>query len=82
MFFNSKDIDAIINLKRDIDDIRKKIIEDNKQIQELTKQFLGAEISEETMAKIIDHEVSQEIARRIRRDILGGEGSRIFSSIT
>ncbi len=73
MFFNSKDIDAIINLKRDIDDIRKKIIEDNKQIQELTKQFLGAEISEETMAKIIDHEVSQEIARRIRRDILGGE---------
>ena len=71
MFFNSKDIDAIINLKRDIDDIRKKIIEDNKQIQELTKQFLGAEISEETMAKIIDHEVSQEIARRIRRDILG-----------
>ena len=73
MFFNAKDIDAIINLKRDIDDIRKKIIEDNKQIQELTKQFLGAEISEETMARIIDHEVSQEIARRIRRDILGGE---------
>jgi len=30
MFFNSKDIDAIINLKRDIDDIRKKIIEDKK----------------------------------------------------
>jgi len=73
MFFNDKDIDAIINLKRDIDDIRKKIIEDNKQIQELTKQFLGEEISEETMAKIIDHEISQEIARRIRRDILGGE---------
>lgn len=73
MFFNEKDIDAIINLKRDIDDIRKKIIEDNKQIQEFTKQFLGTQISEEVMAKIIDHEVSQEIARRIRRDILGGE---------
>jgi uncharacterized protein YeeX (DUF496 family) len=73
MFFNEKDIDAIINLKRDIDDIRKKIIEDNKQIQELTKQFLGEQISEETMAKIIDQEVSQEIVRRIRRDILGGE---------
>jgi uncharacterized protein YeeX (DUF496 family) len=73
MFFNEKDIDAIINLKRDIDDIRKKIIEDNKQIQELTKQFLGEQLSEETMAKIIDQEVSQEIVRRIRRDILGGE---------
>lgn len=73
MFFNEKDIDAIINLKRDIENIRKKIIEDNKQIQELTKQFLGEQISEETMAKIIDQEVSQEIVRRIRRDILGGE---------
>jgi lactate dehydrogenase-like 2-hydroxyacid dehydrogenase len=73
MFFNDSDIDAIINLKRDIDDIRKKIIEDNKQIQEFTKQFLGEQISEETMAKIIDQEISQEIARRIRRDILGGE---------
>lgn len=73
MFFNEKDIDAIINLKRDIDVIRKKIIEDNMQIQELTKQFLGAEYSEEVMAKIIDQEISQEIARRIRRDILGGE---------
>ena len=70
MFFNEKDIDAIIKLKEDIDDIRRKIIEENQQIQEFTKQFLGAQISEEVMAKIIDHEVSQEIARRIRRDIL------------
>lgn len=73
MFFNEKDIDAIINLKNDIDNIRKKIIEDNKQIQELTKYFLGEQISEETMVKIIDQEISKEIARRFRRDILGGE---------
>ena len=71
MFFNEKDIDAIIKLKEDINDIRRKIIDDNQRIQEFTKQFLGEQISEEVMAKIIDHEVSQEIARRIRRDILG-----------
>jgi len=73
MFFNEKDVEALIKLQQDINDIRNKIIEDNMQIQELTKQFLGAEYSQEVMAKIIDQELSQEIARRIRRDILGGE---------
>lgn len=71
MFFNEKDVEALIKLQQDIDVIRNKIIEDNMQIQELTKQFLGAEYSQEVMAKIIDQELSQEIARRIRRDILG-----------
>jgi hypothetical protein len=58
------------NLKSDLPDIADRIVRQNEDLNELTKEYLGEEISEYTMGKINKQEFNKEVMRRLG-DIFG-----------
>jgi len=58
------------NLKSDLPDIADRIVRQNEDLNELTKEYLGEEISKYTMGKINKQEFNKEVMRRLG-DIFG-----------
>lgn len=72
-FFTKEQVDKIRVLKSSIDAIRNRIIEENDNLQEITKEYLGEQYSDKIMAKIINDEFNKELSDKLRRILFGGE---------
>ena len=72
-FFTKEQVDKIRVLKSSIDAIRNRIIEENDNLQEITKEYLGEQYSDKIMAKIINDEFNKELSDKLRGILFGGE---------
>tara|TARA_R100001015_G_C4614148_1_gene169950 strand:- start:239 stop:472 length:234 start_codon:yes stop_codon:yes gene_type:complete len=72
-FFTKEQVDKIRVLRSSIDAIRNRIIEENDNLQEITKEYLGEQYSDKIMAKIINDEFNKELSDKLRRILFGGE---------
>ena len=72
-FFTKEQVDKIRVLRSSIDAIRNRIIEENDNLQEITKEYLGEQYSDKIMAKIINDEFNKELSDKLRGILFGGE---------
>ena len=63
--FTQKHADRIRELGLNISTIVERITEENKNLQELTKEYLGESYSEEIINKIIQEELHKELMDKI-----------------
>ncbi len=70
-FFTNEQVDKIRVLKTSIDTIRDRIIQEQENLQEITKEYLGEEYSDKIMQKIINDEFNKELSDKLRRILIG-----------
>ena len=70
-FFTNEQVDKIRVLKTSIDTIRNRIIQEQENLQEITKEYLGEEYSDKIMQKIINDEFNKELSDKLRRILIG-----------
>jgi len=59
-------IDKLSKTQSEMDDILNRIIQQNKDMEELSEELLGDKMSDELMSKIVEQEFTKVIEERIK----------------
>jgi hypothetical protein len=73
MVYDAKGVkaDELMLLKHKIPEIVDRIIEQNSNLQDITKEYLGDGLSDEVMKEIVMEELNVEVLMRLRRILFG-----------